>query len=157
MGQQLLATMSNMITLHEKLMSLGELKKEALIERDVNSLSEMMKNERELLQALSVEEEKRQELVERLGGSGQTLKEVLTKLSPAVRRMIESRAITLKEKAEALRTLNEQNDVLLKDAMAFVHHMIGHLTASPEQSLTYTRPNQKPASSTPRGYFDTKA
>ncbi|WP_270180472.1 flagellar protein FlgN [Alkalihalobacillus sp. CinArs1] len=156
MGQQLLATMSNMITLHEKLLSLGEQKQEALIERNVNSLSDLMKTERELLQALSVEEEKRQGLVEELGGSG-TLKEVLPKLSPAVRRMIENRATTLKEKAVALQTLNEQNDVLLKDAMAFVHHIIGHLTASPDQSLTYSRPNQKPASSTPRGYFDTKA
>ena len=157
MGQQLLTVLSDMIKMHEKLIAISERKHEALVERDMTGLTEVMNSEKDLLQQLRMQEEKRQELTGELAGDKQqTLKDVLIMLSPPVRRMVESRASELKKQAETLRGLNEQNEELLKDAMAFIHHMIGHLTAPPEQSITYGRPNQKPMAA-PRGYFDTKA
>ncbi|MBN8208715.1 flagellar protein FlgN [Bacillus sp. NTK071] len=158
MGQQLLTVMSDMIRLHEKLIKVSEQKHTALVERDMESLTEVMKNEKDLLQELRAKEEMRQELTGELSGDKeQTLKGVLGLLSPPVRRMVESRATELKKQAETLKALNEQNEELLKDAMAFIHHMIGHLTTPREQSITYGRPNQKPSTGATRGYFDTKA
>ncbi|TKD70535.1 flagellar protein FlgN [Pseudalkalibacillus hwajinpoensis] len=158
MGQQLLSVMSDMIRLHEKLIVVSEQKHTALVERDMESLTEVMKSEKDLLQELRAKEETRQELTGELSGDKvQTLKGVLGLLSPPVRRMVESRATELKKQAETLKVLNEQNEELLKDAMAFIHHMIGHLTAPRDQSITYGRPNQKPSTGATRGYFDTKA
>ncbi|KMM36564.1 flagellar protein FlgN [Guptibacillus hwajinpoensis] len=158
MGQQLLSVMSEMIQVHEKLIKVSEQKHAALVERDMVSLTEVMKTEKDLLQKLRDKEERRQELTGELSGDKeQTLKGVLDLLSPPVRRMVESRAAELKKQAETLKSLNEQNEELLKDAMAFIHHMIGHLTAPRDQSITYGRPNQKPSTGAPRGYFDTKA
>ncbi|MGB8001847.1 MAG: flagellar protein FlgN [Anaerobacillus sp.] len=157
MGQQLLTVLSDMIKLHEKLIAISERKHEALVERDMDGLTEVMNSEKELLQQLRIQEEKRQELTGELAGdTQQSLKDVLVTLSPPVRRMVESRASELKKQAETLRGLNEQNEELLKEAMAFIHHMIGHLTSAPDQSITYGRPNQK-RTAAPRGYFDTKA
>ncbi|WP_273831723.1 flagellar protein FlgN [Guptibacillus sedimenti] len=155
MGQELLEVMGEMILLHDKLIVLSEEKKEALVERDVKRLTEIMNKEKELLQKLRVNEEKRQQMTENLAGRDQTLKQVLGLLSPPVKRMVENRAADLKEKAEKLQSMNNVNEELLRDGMAFVHHMIGHLTTT-NQSITYGRPNQKPLQ-TPRGYFDTKA
>ncbi|QHA93904.1 flagellar protein FlgN [Bacillus sp. N1-1] len=155
MGQELLEVMGEMILLHDKLIVLSEEKQEALVERDVKRLTEVINKEKELLQKLRVSEEKRQQITEKLAGRDQTLKQVLGLLSPPVKRMVENRAADLKEKAEKLQSMNDVNEDLLRDGMAFVHHMIGHLTTS-NQSITYGRPNQKPMQ-TPRGYFDTKA
>ena len=156
MGQELLAVMGEMILLHEKLIVLSEEKQEALVERDVKRLTEVMNKEKELLQKLRSSEEKRQQITHKLAGqTDQTLKDVLGILSPPVKRMVENRAADLKEKAEKLQRMNDLNEELLRDGMAFVHHMIGHLTTT-NQSITYGRPNQKPMQ-TPRGYFDTKA
>ena len=156
MGQELLEVMGEMILLHDKLIVLSDEKQEALVERDVKRLTEVMNKEKELLQKLRVSEEKRQQITEKLADrTDQTLKEVLGLLSPPVKRMVENRAADLKEKAEKLQLINDLNEELLRDGMAFVHHMIGHLTTS-NQSITYGRPNQKPLQ-TPRGYFDTKA
>lgn len=157
MGQKLITVLSEMIQLHETLIPLSERKHEAIIERDMESLTDIMKSEKDLLFQLNLLEEQRQQLTSEFAGDQeQTLKEVLGKLSPAVKRMVESRANELKQQAEKLKGLNEQNEELLKDAMAFIHHMIGHLTTPREQSITYGRPNQKKTAA-PRGYFDTKA
>ncbi|MGE6205194.1 flagellar protein FlgN [Guptibacillus hwajinpoensis] len=156
MGQELLAVMGEMILLHEKLIVLSEKKQNALLERDVKRLTEVINKEKNLLQELRISEEKRQQITEKLAGrTDQTLKDVLGLLSPPVKRMVENRATDLKEKAEKLQRMNDLNEELLRDGMAFVHHMIGHLTTT-NQSITYGRPNQKPMQ-TPRGYFDTKA
>ncbi|WP_273851607.1 flagellar protein FlgN [Guptibacillus spartinae] len=156
MGQELLAVMGEMILLHEKLIDLSETKQEVLLEREVKRLTEVINKEKDLLQELRDREEKRQQITEKLAGrTDQTLKDVLGLLSPPVKRMVENRAADLKEKAEKLQRMNDLNEELLRDGMAFVHHMIGHLTTT-NQSITYGRPNQKPLQ-TPRGYFDTKA
>ncbi|WP_226654384.1 flagellar protein FlgN [Pseudalkalibacillus hwajinpoensis] len=156
MGQELLSVMGEMILLHEKLIVRSKQKQEALLERDVKRLTEVINKEKDLLQELRVSEEKRQQITEKLAGrTDQTLKEVLGMLSPPVKRMVENRAADLKEKAVKLQHMNDLNEELLRDGMAFVHHMIGHLTTT-NQSITYGRPNQKPLQ-TPRGYFDTKA
>ena len=74
MGQQLLTVLSEMIKLHEKLIAISERKHEALVERDMDGLTEVMKSEKDLLQKLRMQEEKRQELTgELVGDTQQTL------------------------------------------------------------------------------------
>ncbi|MFP3472598.1 flagellar export chaperone FlgN, partial [Micrococcus sp. SIMBA_144] len=73
MGQELLEVMGEMILLHDKLIVLSEEKQEALVERDVKRLTEVMNKEKELLPKLRVSEEKRQQITEKLAGRDQTL------------------------------------------------------------------------------------
>ncbi|MFP3490831.1 hypothetical protein R0K20_24910, partial [Staphylococcus sp. SIMBA_130] len=79
-----------------------------------------MNKEKELLPKLRVSGEKRQQITEKLAGRDQTLKQVLGLLSPPVKRMVENRAADLKEKAEKLQSMNDINETLLRDGMAFV-------------------------------------
>lgn len=158
MGQELLRIMSRMIEIHDSLIKHSNEKKAALIERKTNELTSINNNEQGLLQELRQLEELRQQLtvsITKIQSPSYT--DVFNQLSPAVKRIIEGRRLELKEKAEHLKRLNEENDELIRDGVAFVQHMIGHMTSAPEVTLNYGRPNQRSAPEVPRGYFDTKA
>lgn len=158
MGQELLRLMSRMIEIHDALIQHSNEKNKALIERNTIELTRINKSERGLLQQLKQLEEERQQLTSSLTKiSNPSFTDVFNQLSPAVQRIIEGRRLELKEKAVQLKRLNEMNEDLIRDGVAFVQHMIGHMTSSPEVNINYGRPNQNPQREGPRGYFDTKA
>ena len=158
MGQELLRLMSRMIEIHDELLKHSNEKKMALIERNTNELANINKSERGLLQELKQLEELRQQLTISITKTpNPSFTDVLSQLSPAVKRIIDGRRLELKEKAEQLRRLNEVNEDLSRDGVAFVQHMIGHMTSSPEVTLNYGKPNGRSSTEVPRGYFDTKA
>lgn len=161
MLESIFTTLNELIHIQKQLVDVAESKKVILIERKVDDLNQLVKEEAKLVKQLEQLENKRTQLVESLLQQHPSLSfSQYVELIPdnLTRTNLQFQLKTLQQLMVELQTKNQLNERLLKDAMSFVHHMIEQVAKTKQQSFNYQSPlGQQKSQTSSRGFFDTKA
>lgn len=164
--QQLIDNLRLVQSLYAELSELGERKKEHIVHSQLNELSQTLANETKVLKRLAGLEKDRAELIagyqQELGvkpnvdASLDDLVRMTVKLQD--KREFEAVRDAMAAEIRNLRSLNDTNHLLVKQALDFVDYTLDLFTAGPENDMVYQAPAQHPASANQRrGIFDTRA
>lgn len=161
MLESIFTTLNELIHIQKQLVDVAESKKVILIERKVDDLNQLVKEEAKLVKQLEQLENKRTQLVESLLQQHPSLSfSQYVELIPdnLTRTNLQFQLKTLQQLMVELQTKNQLNERLLKDAMSFVHHMIEQVAKTKQQNFNYQSPlGQQKSQTSSRGFFDTKA
>ncbi|MBB5179317.1 flagellar biosynthesis/type III secretory pathway chaperone [Planomicrobium koreense] len=153
--------LEELIEIQKQLIDYAEQKRVVLIERRVDELNVLVKDEAKLVKQLNVIEAERErvaiQLMEQYGAdSFSGLVDGLP--DELMKRKLQTQVKTLQGLLVELQAKNQINERLLLDSMHFVQHMIDQVTKTKQQHFNYQSPigNQKPQTSS-QGFFDTKA
>lgn len=159
----MVTALEQLIDVQQQLINCADNKKAALIERNVDSLNGVTKEEKKLVKQLEQAEQGRMAVMESVvqDSAAAGFQSFLDQVPGGqARQKIESQLKTLQELTAELQAKNKINDRLLKDSMSFVQHMIDQITRSQQQQFNYQSPmgqaGQKSQTGN-RGFFDTKA
>lgn len=159
----MVTALDQLINVQQQLINCADNKKAALIERNVDSLNGVTKEEKKLVKQLEQAEQGRMAVMESVAqeqpaASFQSFLEGLP--GGQVKQQLQLQLKILQELTAELQAKNKINDRLLKDSMSFVQHMIDQITKSQQQQFNYQSPmgqaGQKSQTGN-RGFFDTKA
>lgn len=144
-----------------KLINFAEQKRTVLIERKVDDLNQLVKEEEKLVKQLFQLEDERKQVIDSLLQNYPSLSfnqfvEQMTDESK--KKTLQLQMKTLQYLIVELQALNKVNETLLKDSMSFVQYMIDQVTKSRQQHFNYQSPlGQQKSQASNRGFFDTKA
>lgn len=153
--------------LYAELIELGGAKKDYIVHNQLNELSQALTKENRALKQLAVLELERTQIIvayqQELGvtpnqaATFDDLMRVTVKASE--KRQFEEIRGSLTADIEKLRTMNDTNHLLVKQALDFVNYTLDLFTARPEDDMVYQAPAQQAAGSSAqrRGIFDTRA
>jgi flagellar biosynthesis/type III secretory pathway chaperone len=154
-------TLEQLINLQKQLIVFAERKKLVLIERKVDDLNRLVKEESLIVKQLSQLENERVQRVESLMQEhtplsfSQFVEQIPDDLT---RTNIQLQVKTLQQLIGELQEKNNVNETLLEDSMSFVQYMIDQVTKSKQQHFNYQPPlAQQKLQTSNRGFFDTKA
>lgn len=157
----MVTALDQLIDVQQQLITCADNKKAALIERSVDSLNGVTKEEKKLVKQLEQAEQERMAAMEGVSQepSAANFQSFLNKLPDGQEKQkLQLQLKTLQELTAELQAKNKINDRLLKDSMSFVQHMIDQITKSQQQQFNYQSPMGQSKSQTGnRGFFDTKA
>ncbi|WKA53922.1 flagellar protein FlgN [Planococcus shixiaomingii] len=161
MLQSVVKTLDELIVIQKQLIDFAEQKQTILIERNINELNLLVKQEAKLIKQLGRLDQERERLVNAVlenypGLSFSQFIEVLSdkEMKHELRSCIEA----LQEVIAELQAKNRVNERLLQDSMNFVQHMIEQVTKTKNQNFNYQSPlAQQKSQTSSRGFFDTKA
>ncbi|UJF27098.1 flagellar protein FlgN [Planococcus sp. 107-1] len=157
----LAATLEELIGIQKQLLDFAEQKRIVLIERKVDELNGLVKEEAKLVKQLNQAENEREQLAEELRKEHPdlTFSEFVAQLPDEImKKRLQTQIETLQELLVELQAKNKINERLLIDSMSFVQHMIDQVTKTKQQNFNYQSPMGQPKSQTGnRGFFDTKA
>jgi flagellar biosynthesis/type III secretory pathway chaperone len=153
--------LEGLIDIQKQLIDFAEQKRVVLIERNVDRLNELVKEEAKLVKQLNVIESEREQLAAELMAeqSADSFSAMVESLpDELMKRKLQMQIHTLQKLLVDLQAKNKINERLLLDSMYFVQHMIDQVTKTKQQQFNYQSPisNQKPQTSS-QGFFDTKA
>lgn len=153
--------LEGLIEIQKQLIDFAEQKRVVLIERRVDELNVLVKEEAKLVKQLNSIEMEREQLAVQLieehnADSFSGLVDGLP--DELMKRKLQIQIKSLQELLIELQAKNKINERLLLDSMNFVQHMIEQVTKTKQQQFNYQSPigNQKPQTSS-QGFFDTKA
>ncbi|ANU14812.1 hypothetical protein B481_3489 [Planococcus halocryophilus Or1] len=154
-------TLDELISIQKQLIRYAERKQTVLIERKVDELTELVKEEAKLVKQLGQLEDERQQLVADVleEHPGLTFSQFAEQIpDEQVKQELHLQLKTLQTLLTELQAKNKTNEKLLEDSMSFVQHMITQVTKSKQQNFNYQSPagQQKPQSNN-QGFFDTRA
>ena len=154
-------TLDELISIQKQLIRYAERKQTVLIERKVDELTELVKEETKLVKQLSQLEDERQLLVADVleEHPGLTFSQFAEQIPDEhVKQELHSQLTTLQMLLTELQAKNKVNEKILEDSMSFVQHMITQVTQSKQQHFNYHSPagQQKPQTNN-QGFFDTRA
>ena len=154
-------TLDELISIQKQLIRYAERKQTVLIERKVDELTELVKEEAKLVKQLSQLEDERQLLVADVleEHPGLTFSQFAEQIpDEQVRQELHLQLKTLQMLLTELQAKNKSNEKILEDSMSFVQHMITQVTKSKQQQFNYQSPagQQKPQTNN-QGFFDTRA
>lgn len=159
----MVTALNQLINVQQQLITCADNKKAALIERSVDSLNGITKEEKKLVKQLEQAEAERMAVMESVAqdSTAASFQSFLEGLPDGqARQKLQHQLKTLQELTAELQAKNKINDRLLKDSMSFVQHMIEQITQSQQQQFNYQSPigqvGQKSQTGN-RGFFDTKA
>ncbi|WP_017378993.1 flagellar protein FlgN [Paenisporosarcina sp. TG-14] len=154
-------TLEELINLQKQLIVFAERKKLVLIERKVDDLNRLVKEESILVKQLSQLENERAQRVESLLQEYPTLSfsQFVEQIPDNLTRTnVQLQVKTLQLLIGELQEKNNVNKTLLEDSMSFVQYMIDQVTKSKQQHFNYQPPlAQQKSQTSNRGFFDTKA
>lgn len=157
----LASKLEELIDIQKQLLDFAELKQVILIERKVDELNGLVKEEAKLVKRLNRIESEREKLVAELGKEHPYLSfsQFVEGLSDEImKKKLQTQIRTLQELLLKLQAKNKINERLLIDSMTFVQHMIDQVTKTKQQNFNYQSPMDPQKSQTSnRGFFDTKA
>lgn len=160
----MVTALDGLINVQQELIKCADKKKVALIERSVEDLNLITKEEKKLVKQLEQAEAERMSLMESglQNQPAQSFQSFLEGLpGDQERQKFEFQLKTLQQLTAELQAKNKINDRLLKDSMSFVQHMIDQITKSQQQQFNYQSPmghaGQQKSQTSNRGFFDTKA
>lgn len=157
----LAATLEELIGIQKQLLDFAEQKRIVLIERKVDELNGLVKEEAKLVKQLNQAENGREQLAEELRQEHPdlTFSEFVAQLPDEImKKRLQTQIETLQELLVELQAKNKINERLLIDSMSFVQHMIDQVTKTKQQNFNYQSPMGQPKLQTGnRGFFDTKA
>ncbi|MGB6408951.1 MAG: flagellar protein FlgN [Planococcus donghaensis] len=154
-------TLDELISIQKQLIRYAERKQTVLIERKVDELTELVKEEAKLVKQLGQLEDERQQLVADVleEHPGLTFSQFAQQIPDEdVKQELHLQLKTLQMLLTELQAKNKTNEKLLEDSMSFVQHMITEVTKSKQQHYNYQSPvgQQKPQTNN-QGFFDTRA
>ncbi|KKK38987.1 hypothetical protein WQ57_06485 [Mesobacillus campisalis] len=161
MVEFIIQSLEKMIITQKQLISLSERKKMALIQRDMSELNVIVGEEARLVNLFGELENQRLEQAEQLLQAHPSL--TFGQLAHAVPdesggKKLRSRIDTLKELMVELQEKNKVNELLLKDSLNFVQHMIDQVAYSGQRHFNYQSPlSPQKTQAGSRAFFDTKA
>lgn len=154
-------TLDELISLQKQLIRYAERKQTVLIERKVDELTELVKEESKLVKQLVELENERQQLVADVLDEhpGLTFSEFTEQISDEkVKKELHLQLKTLQMLLTELQAKNKVNEKILEDSMSFVQHMITQVTKSKQQHFNYQSPvGQQKMQTNNHGFFDTRA
>lgn len=157
----LAATLEELIGIQKQLLDFAEQKRIVLIERKVDELNGLVKEEAKLVKGLNQAENERERLAAELRQEHPdlTVSQFVAQLPDEImKKRLQTQIETLQELLVELQAKNKINERLLIDSMSFVQHMIDQVTKTKQQNFNYQSPMGQPKSQTGnRGFFDTKA
>lgn len=157
----LAATLEELIGIQKQLLDFAEQKRMVLIERKVDELNGLVKEEAKLVKQLNQAENERERLAAELRQEHPdlTFSQFVAQLPDEImKKRLGTQIETLQELLAELQVKNRINERLLIDSMSFVQHMIDQVTKTKQQNFNYQSPMGQPKSQTGnRGFFDTKA
>ncbi|MFD2671993.1 flagellar protein FlgN [Marinicrinis sediminis] len=163
--QAIIASLDQLIKLHQALMTLAEVKKEAIMNNDVTALNQTVQKEQKLMKAIVEAEQHKSEAIEQyMQGRNLPITKGMT-LSQLLKFVFQQQDRTdLGERQERLAALlnqlkekNDLNQQLLKQSLAFIHFSLDLLTGSDEDDVVYQNPAASSKDQKRKGIFDTKA
>lgn len=161
MLQTIVATLDELIVIQKQLIDFAEQKRAILIDRNINELNLVVKQEAKLIKQLGKVDQERERLVTAVLANypGSTFSQFVDQLTDELMKQeLESCIAALQEVITELQAKNRVNERLLQDSMNFVQHMIEQVTKSNSPNYNYQSPIAQPKSQTSsRGFFDTKA
>lgn len=157
----LAATLEELIGIQKQLLDFAEQKRIVLIERKVDELNGLVKEEAKLVKRLNQAENDREQLVADLRQEHPdlTFSQFVEGLPDEImKKKLQTQIRTLQELLVELQAKNKINERLLIDSMSFVQHMIDQVTKTKQQNFNYQSPmGQQKSQTSNRGFFDTKA
>jgi flagellar biosynthesis/type III secretory pathway chaperone len=157
----IVAALDELIHIQQQLIEFAEKKRVILIERKVDELNLLVKQEAKLVKQLNHAENERERLTGELLQQHPALSfnQVIGQLpDKAIKNKLQSQMDQLQDLLSELQAKNKVNERLLIDSMNFVQHMIEQVTKSKQQHFNYQSPlGQQTSQSSSRGFFDTKA
>ncbi|MEF2968074.1 flagellar protein FlgN [Paenibacillus sp. M1] len=163
--QQLIDSLYELNEVHLTMIKCGESKKEAIMANDMETLIGIMNQESKIMKQISNLEEQRLDACQaflREKGIKSRLNLNLTELTrlvfdPAEKEALKNVQAALSWTLQELKRLNDLNQKLIEQSLAFVNYSIELLGAPPEQEATYKPPTDKYSGSKGPGYFDARA
>ncbi|WP_340005397.1 flagellar protein FlgN [Paenibacillus sp. FSL K6-0276] len=166
--QRLLESMQSLIELHEKLLVVAELKKQAIVKNDVSELTLTMSKESRILKEIEKQEAVRESVGQELmkeKGIKSRLELTVSELSRLVfdpedkNKLLAARQelVTLLEK---LKEVNELNQILISHSLSFVDYSLNLFIGGDEDEAVYKRPDTQSATARGpqrNGIFDARA
>ncbi|ALS80035.1 MULTISPECIES: flagellar protein FlgN [Planococcus] len=154
-------TLDELISIQKQLIRYAERKQTVLIERKVDELTELVKEETKLVKQLGQLEDERQQLVADVleEHPGLTFSQFAEQIpDEEIKQELYSQLTTLQMLLTELQAKNKTNEKILEDSVSFVQHMITQVTKSKQQHFNYQSPasQQKPPTNN-QGFFDTRA
>lgn len=157
----IVTTLEELISIQKKLINYAERKKTVLIERKVDDLNRLVKEEEMLVKQLIQLENERKQVVESLlqNYPAFSFNQFIEQIpDDSKKKTLQVKMKTLQQLIVELQALNKVNETLLKDSMSFVQYMIDQVTKSRQQHFNYQSPlGQQKSQTSNRGFFDTKA
>lgn len=154
-------TLDELISIQKQLIRYAERKQTVLIERKVDELTELVKEESKLVKQLGQLEDERQQLVADVleEHPGLTFSQFAEQLPDEhIKQELHNQLTTLQMLLVELQAKNKTNEKLLEDSMSFVQHMITQVTKSKQQHFNYQSPTgQQKIQTNNQGFFDTRA
>ncbi|TWT27817.1 flagellar protein FlgN [Planomicrobium sp. CPCC 101110] len=161
MLQSVVATLDELIMIQKQLIDFADQKRTILIERNINELNLLVKQEAKLIKQLGRVDQQRERLVYAVleNHPGISFSQFVDQLpDEEMRHELQSCITALQAVLVELQAKNRVNERLLQDAMNFVQHMIDQVTTVKNQNFNYRSPlAQQKTQTSSRGFFDTKA
>lgn len=161
MVKQLLSTLLELVEIHGTLNELADQKNTYLINQDVSKLEQVVRAENKLVHRLQVLEGIRTKQVSQLLTPfeiplvDQTMTTLLEQLEGEDKKQLLYSSDQLVLQVQQLKQKNEQNQLLIKDALQFIHVSIDALM--PQEDYQYTGKQDEMATTPGRSLFDSKA
>lgn len=158
--QTLIESMETLLNLHQQLLAMTVKKTEVLQKNDIETLSNMLREEQKVLTAIQVAEQKREKaslLITNHPGEA-TVSEILKELNDTDQEKLSELQIALIQVLGELQEANALNQQLLQYSLQFVNMNLDLL--APEQELPNYTKEQGPAnpySDHKRSMFDSQA
>ncbi|QJD85233.1 flagellar protein FlgN [Cohnella herbarum] len=163
--QPLMDSLLQMHSLYAKLVELGHQKKDRIVHNQLSDLTLTLSHESKVLKSLAAADQVRLSALtafQREAGlkedPNMRLEDVATYCTGAANKQaIKEISMGMSEQIQALKTLNETNQLLVHHALDIVNHTLDLLVGSPEDEMVYRNPTQSGSYAKRNSYFDTRA
>lgn len=163
--QQLVHTLGELVAAHQEMLKSGYAKKEAIMNNEVDTLIQIMNHESRIIkQIASLEDQRISDCHVFLQEKGikSMLNLTITELSRLVFEPDEKASLlqvqaALSQTLQELKTLNDLNQQLIEQSLAFVNYSLDLIGAPSDEEPIYKPPTDKPTGSKGPGFFDARA
>ncbi|GIO42023.1 flagellar protein FlgN [Paenibacillus apis] len=162
---QLIDSLNELNEAHQNMLTLGEAKRTAIVANDIDTLIGIMNQESRLVKKISALDEQRLAACQvflQEKGIKSLLNLNLTELTrlvfdPEEKVALKQAQSGLSWTLEELKRINDLNQQLIEQSLAFVDYSLNLLGNNGEQEATYQNPASKNATQQKTGFFDARA
>lgn len=141
--------------IHCGLLELAKLKQRVIVENNVEELTKIMNKESKLIKQVVLIESQRAALMPE---PNMTVTELIKRVFNAEeKRSLAQAQRSLISTMEQLKEVNQLNQQLVQQSLAFIGYSLDLLIGSPEDDTIYHNPSQQSNGTSRAGLFDTKA
>jgi len=162
--QDIVRILDEQAELYDQLLDTANEKTPVLVKGDVEQLNVILQKERKLIaRAEQLEQQRILETHRHFVSLGyisrlNTLREVIQSVNqPELKQKLIDQQLELSQLLGELRRVNELNQQLIRQALAFIDYSIGLAVDDPAEDIVYQHPQKNPGGGGRNGIFDTRA